>query len=116
MRSFWVGTGWKMNHLRKDAEEYAGRLSAYLAATELDFNVFIVPPFTVLADVCQATQPAKLLRRYRFIKYWLSVLYLLHGFQNRHDVYSGRYWYQFRNCIRIKILCSICRTAGYERF
>lgn len=60
MRSFWVGTGWKMNHLRKDAEEYAGRLSAYLAATELDFNVFIVPPFTVLADVCQATQPAKL--------------------------------------------------------
>ncbi len=40
MRSFWVGSGWKMNHLRKDAEDYVKCLTNYLAITNLDFNVF----------------------------------------------------------------------------
>lgn len=61
MRSFWVGSGWKMNHLRKDAEDYVGRLTNYLASTNLDFNVFIMPPFTVLADVCKSAKSSKLI-------------------------------------------------------
>lgn len=60
MRSYWIGTGWKMNHLRSDAKAYIEQLAVYLSSANLDFNVFIVPPFTVLADVCNSAEPGKL--------------------------------------------------------
>ncbi len=55
MGSYWVGTGWKMNHLLEDAETYGRQLAAYLNSSDPGFNVFIVPPFTVLYDVCRVT-------------------------------------------------------------
>src|SRR3990172_7030937 len=59
MRSYWIGTGWKMNHLLSDTETYGRLLSAYLNASDPGFNVFIVPPFTVLYDVCRVTAGSK---------------------------------------------------------
>ncbi len=48
-RRVWVGTGWKMNHLRSDAEGYARTIRGL----ETRLEVFVVSPFTVLYRVCE---------------------------------------------------------------
>lgn len=47
----WAGTGWKMNHTLGQARAYA----AALRATTLPAcRMFVLPPFTALATVCEA--------------------------------------------------------------
>lgn len=48
MRKKWIGTGWKMNHLTKDAEVYAGTLKSFAQTNALPFSAFVLPPFTSL--------------------------------------------------------------------
>jgi len=52
MRRRWIGAGWKMNMIAVEAEHYVSRLRNYLDQAETDLNVFIVPPFTLLQQVC----------------------------------------------------------------
>ncbi len=47
-RTIWIGTGWKMNHLLGDAEQYATTLKAFIGNNPMPFNAFILPPFTSL--------------------------------------------------------------------
>ncbi len=49
MRPFWIGTGWKMNKTRAEAQAYITQLQALLPPARADVSVFIVPPFTALA-------------------------------------------------------------------
>jgi triosephosphate isomerase len=50
---FWIGTGWKMNKTRAEAIAYAEALSAAADLTDLSANIFVLPPFTALATVCE---------------------------------------------------------------
>jgi L-erythrulose 1-phosphate isomerase len=54
MRTAWIGTGWKMNFVRAEAEAYLRTLATGLAATPPGaIQVFVVPPFTVLHRACE---------------------------------------------------------------
>ncbi len=50
-KRFWVGTGWKMNKTFAEAEAYARILQSCDFSPFSNLNIFIVPPFTVLARV-----------------------------------------------------------------
>jgi triosephosphate isomerase len=54
MRRTFVGTGWKMNFLRAEAEAYLDALAAALWTDPGPLpTVFVVPPFTLLGPVCE---------------------------------------------------------------
>jgi L-erythrulose 1-phosphate isomerase len=54
MRRTFVGTGWKMNFLLAEAEAYVAALAPSLRAPlPQGLQVFVIPPFTVLRQVCQ---------------------------------------------------------------
>ena len=53
MKKLWIGTGWKMNHLISEAEDYAIKLKSYVSHEQVDFNLFLCVPFTVLNMVCE---------------------------------------------------------------
>ena len=61
MKSMWIGTGWKMNHLLKDALEYVEILDSFVSSAELSSNIFICVPFTVLYQVCKKLIDSKIL-------------------------------------------------------
>ena len=46
---FRVGTGWKMNHTRQMARDYAETVKA--AERPDGIELFVLPPFTALAEV-----------------------------------------------------------------
>jgi triosephosphate isomerase len=52
MMKKWIGTGWKMNHLMRDALDYAEELKQFCEQENPDINIFICVPFTVLYAVC----------------------------------------------------------------
>jgi triosephosphate isomerase len=47
----WIGTSWKMNKLRAEARSFARTLAASELARSEDAQLFVIPPFTALADV-----------------------------------------------------------------
>ena len=49
----WIGTGWKMNHLMRDAMDYANELKQFCSQEKPESNIFICVPFTVLYTVCE---------------------------------------------------------------
>jgi triosephosphate isomerase len=49
----WLGTGWKMNKTLAEARAYADALRAAPDLDRLDVNLFVLPPFTALAAVCE---------------------------------------------------------------
>ncbi|MCG8511519.1 MAG: triose-phosphate isomerase, partial [Rhodospirillales bacterium] len=51
-RPVWIGTGWKMNKTRQEGVAYADALRSFVRSTNIPANIFIVPPFTALAEVC----------------------------------------------------------------
>lgn len=54
MRTTWIGTNWKMNFLRADAEAYLKAVGEGLrAAPPGPVQPFVIPPFTVLHRVCE---------------------------------------------------------------
>jgi triosephosphate isomerase len=48
---FWLGTGWKMNKTRAEARAYVEALEAAADLATLPLQLFVLPPFTALADV-----------------------------------------------------------------
>ncbi len=53
-RRFWLGTGWKMNRTRAEARAYAEALRAAPDLGDLPLRLFVLPPFTALAEVAAA--------------------------------------------------------------
>ncbi|MEZ5904401.1 MAG: triose-phosphate isomerase [Geminicoccaceae bacterium] len=53
-RKFWLGTGWKMNKTRAEARAYAAALRAAPGLRELPLQLFVLPPFTALAETATA--------------------------------------------------------------
>jgi triosephosphate isomerase len=53
MKKIWVGTGWKMNHLRQESAAYAQQLKSYVLESPPSVQVFILPPFTSLQLVSE---------------------------------------------------------------
>ena len=47
----WIGTSWKMNKTRAEAREFARILKASPYALSPEFQPFVIPPFTAIADV-----------------------------------------------------------------
>ena len=58
MTKKWIGTGWKMNHLMRDAMDYADELKQFCDREKPDVNIFICVPFTVLYAVCDKLKNA----------------------------------------------------------
>jgi triosephosphate isomerase len=56
MKKVWIGTGWKMNHLLKDAEDYARQLRIFVEQERPHANIFVCPPFTALHTVAEELQ------------------------------------------------------------
>jgi triosephosphate isomerase len=52
--SFWLGTGWKMNKTRTEAAAYVAALRAAPDLATLPLQLFVLPPFTALAEVAAA--------------------------------------------------------------
>jgi triosephosphate isomerase len=50
-RKFWLGTGWKMNKTRAEGRAYAEALQAVPDLQQLPMQLFVLPPFTALAEV-----------------------------------------------------------------
>jgi triosephosphate isomerase len=48
---FWIGTGWKMNMLRADAQGFATTLKAAPASRSNRVQLFVLPPFPYISDV-----------------------------------------------------------------
>lgn len=46
--NLWVGTGWKMNHLLGESEQYAQRLATYCYHTKPEINLFVCVPYTAI--------------------------------------------------------------------
>ena len=51
---FWLGTGWKMNKTRAEAADYVATLRAAPDLVTLPLQLFVLPPFTALAEVAAA--------------------------------------------------------------
>ena len=51
---FWLGTGWKMNKTRTQAAAYSATLRAAPDIAALPMQLFVLPPFTALAEVATA--------------------------------------------------------------
>jgi len=49
----WIGTGWKMNMTLGDAREFARRLRTFISDSNPASKIFVIPPFTALAAVCE---------------------------------------------------------------
>ncbi len=49
--TLWIGTSWKMNKLRAEAKAYAQTLADSDLARSEAVTLFIIPPFTAVADV-----------------------------------------------------------------
>ena len=47
----WIGTSWKMNKLRAEARQFAGCLAASSFARGEQAQLFVIPPFTAVAEV-----------------------------------------------------------------
>ena len=47
----WIGTSWKMNKLRSDAQHFASVLAAHPIARTKAAQPFIIPPFPYIAEV-----------------------------------------------------------------
>ena len=71
----WIGTGWKMNHLRAASRAYADALLASGVGRLQGIQPFVFPPSTVLAEVADA----------------LSGSGVLGGAQTMHWAESGAY-------------------------
>lgn len=56
MKRFWLGTGWKMNKTRGEAAAYAAMLRAAPDLSTLPMQLFVLPPFTALAEVAAALE------------------------------------------------------------
>jgi triosephosphate isomerase len=54
----WIGTGWKMNKLRAEAESYARSLALAPPETFDNARVFVIPPFPYIRDVAQILEGA----------------------------------------------------------
>ena len=55
MKQKWIGTGWEMNLVLVQAQFYLSQLRGFFAQNRNALpTVFLVPPFTVLRDVCSA--------------------------------------------------------------
>jgi triosephosphate isomerase len=50
----WIGTSWKMHKTRAQAKAYADALSASATARTDRARLFVIPPFTAIADVAAA--------------------------------------------------------------
>ena len=55
-RTLWVGTSWKMNKTRAEAQAFARALRGADGARDPRVQRFLIPPFTALAEVCAALQ------------------------------------------------------------
>jgi L-erythrulose 1-phosphate isomerase len=51
MKTPWIGTSWKMNKTRAEARAYAEALKASSVVASTHARLFIIPPFTAIADV-----------------------------------------------------------------
>ena len=49
----WIGTSWKMNKLRADAQTFAGELVTSTVAQTQSCQPFVIPPFPYIAEVAQ---------------------------------------------------------------
>lgn len=47
----WIGTSWKMHKVRAEAAAYARTLAAAEPAASVAARLFVIPPFTAVADV-----------------------------------------------------------------
>ncbi len=52
-KKYWIGTGWKMNHLLPEAKDYAKKLEAFIKDESPKSNLFICPPFTAISNVSE---------------------------------------------------------------
>lgn len=52
----WIGTSWKMNKVRAEAQAFAETLKASSIANRLDAQPFVIPPFPYIADVANILQ------------------------------------------------------------
>ena len=55
----WIGTSWKMNKLRGEARDFCNALAASSVATSDAAKVFIVPPFTAIAESASLLEGTK---------------------------------------------------------
>ena len=53
MRKFYIGTSWKMNKIRTEAEDFAKQLSNSPLSSSTAFQPFIIPPFPYISDVAK---------------------------------------------------------------
>src|SRR5271170_3655024 len=53
----WIGTSWKMNKTRDQAREFAGILASSSVARTGAAKLFVIPPFTSIADVAKLLVP-----------------------------------------------------------
>src|ERR1700722_2975307 len=55
----WIGTSWKMNKTRAQARDFAGVLAASPMAKTDAAKLFVIPPFTAIADVAALLAPTR---------------------------------------------------------
>ncbi len=51
--TLWIGTSWKMNKLRAEARSFARTLAESDVARSHAVQLFVIPPFTAVADVAE---------------------------------------------------------------
>jgi triosephosphate isomerase len=55
----WIGTSWKMNKSRVQAREFASALANSPVANTHAAKLFVIPPFTAVADVAELLAPTR---------------------------------------------------------
>jgi L-erythrulose 1-phosphate isomerase len=60
-KHLWIGTSWKMNKLRTDANAFADALKAAPEMRVDSIQPFVIPPFPYIADVAQALKDTRVL-------------------------------------------------------
>lgn len=53
LKTPWIGTSWKMNKTRAEARDYAQALAASPVALSDLVQLFVIPPFTAVAEVAE---------------------------------------------------------------
>jgi len=59
MKTPWIGTSWKMNKTRAEARDFALALAGSPVARTEKAQLFVIPPFTAIADVAHILSPTR---------------------------------------------------------
>ena len=96
---FWIGTSWKMNKTRAQAQDWCAELVASPMPDKRQYQLFVIPPFTAIDSTREALGDSS----------------VLIGAQNVHQERSGAYTGEISATMLAEAGCNLVEMGHSER-